>query len=987
MFEDARRYLAKVVPWPAYEGAEYVNVHNTFIPSDDPTKPRWGGRASRSLDEAINYVDYSLKQSGTRDIYACMSTQATAKPVTTKTGRTMYRALRSAETAVHLKALFVDCDFKGGEHGYDDEKSALAALAGFLKTTQLPKPSAIVHTGGGVHVYWTMDRALTVEAWLPLAYALAEATKQHNFKCDTQVTVDAARVLRIPETINHKYDPPRPTKLLYALDFDYSVERLEDVLKAYAVATPSVRQADVGLDPVLFPPKAPVENVLGAGVEKEEAPLHLDDVAKECAFVATAISTGGKDYNQAQWNLTSLLVAFTDDPSGDMHRTSNKHPTFKKEEADEMLERKQHERKAKGLGWPSCAAISATGFVACKTCKHFAAGKTPVHPALAAASQKAAADPAGAPLPGTGLAGVTQQVTPFPPGYALTPGGLVGKVLDEGTLIKVADYSIEDPQIHSNSPEQFSFLSQIDRGKKRRIYIDLKSIGAMDMRGILHEQGFLMQSGAKHVNMVSDFMASWIKQLRETRDAVVSSPFGWTQTTGKEPDGFAFNETLWTPSGPKIVSCSDPVLAKAYKPTGTDTAWREAMKIITDQERPALDAILATAFAGPLVRFTGESGALISAKSNASGIGKSSAMIAAMAVWGHPKTSAQTLGTTENSLMGRMGGLKSLPLYWDEVHEVAHLQQFVNITFQTTQGVGKGRMNRNLKLRQPGEWQTLLVLASNIGLVDFMAKRQQTTQAGLYRIFEFEVAPGWGKGQISTSVASRAFDDLRYNHSNIGLEYAKWLGSNYKRCDTEVATELRALEKEYSTKSSERFWMVSIAPLLVGARYANELGFTNINVDALKKFLCVDTLGRLRNDVQEQPDDLTKSENVVSIITSFFTDTRSHMLFTNKIHQGQGKPAKDAIRVATSHCRPEQLRSIYTQYGVEDKMLRVSRTALRRWLEERGHSSYHIMRSMVATYQARHIQGKLASGVPQFQCGQEYLYEIDTSLYDELNFS
>jgi hypothetical protein len=43
---------------------------------------------------------------------------------------------------------------------------------------------------------------------------------QEAIKCDIAVTTDIARLLRVPGTLNHKYDPPRPVQLLH-LDETY----------------------------------------------------------------------------------------------------------------------------------------------------------------------------------------------------------------------------------------------------------------------------------------------------------------------------------------------------------------------------------------------------------------------------------------------------------------------------------------------------------------------------------------------------------------------------------------------------------------------------------------------------------------------------------------------------------------------------------------------------------------------------------------------
>ena len=70
--------------------------------------------------------------------------------------------IRSQANAVAFKSLFMDLDAKGkSKDSYDTLEEALAAFTNFIGVVGLPKPNVIVKTGGGFHVYWTFDRALT----------------------------------------------------------------------------------------------------------------------------------------------------------------------------------------------------------------------------------------------------------------------------------------------------------------------------------------------------------------------------------------------------------------------------------------------------------------------------------------------------------------------------------------------------------------------------------------------------------------------------------------------------------------------------------------------------------------------------------------------------------------------------------------------------------------------------------------------------------
>ncbi|MGZ5165708.1 MAG: hypothetical protein ACXWCQ_34875, partial [Burkholderiales bacterium] len=245
--EQAQQYLAKVLPWPQEGDAipSYVNIHWSLNKLNQHGKPIWTGRATRSVQEAVNTVAWALKNPDTSDIYVCMSSQAEALEKVSKKGAKYLAPIRSQDGVVKLKSIFLDLDAKGSDkNSYATLNDAVAALTTFIKTMDLPKPSALVTSGGGLHVYWTFERALTRDEWHPLAFALAEATKRHGLKCDTQCTIDSARILRVPDTFNRKLDVPRPVALAGSrVGHDYSIERIERVLEPYKVAIPAAQQS------------------------------------------------------------------------------------------------------------------------------------------------------------------------------------------------------------------------------------------------------------------------------------------------------------------------------------------------------------------------------------------------------------------------------------------------------------------------------------------------------------------------------------------------------------------------------------------------------------------------------------------------------------------------------------------------------------------------------------------------------------------------
>src|SRR5208283_1538708 len=118
-------------------------------------------------------------------------------------------------------------------------REALEVVLKFVHAAQLPFPTALVCSGGGWHVYWISDKPLTVPEWKTYAEGLYALALKHGLKCDP-VTTDAARILRVPGTFNHKTAPPKPVTLRHlgaSYDFKSTLSWLCSVQPVTAAVT------------------------------------------------------------------------------------------------------------------------------------------------------------------------------------------------------------------------------------------------------------------------------------------------------------------------------------------------------------------------------------------------------------------------------------------------------------------------------------------------------------------------------------------------------------------------------------------------------------------------------------------------------------------------------------------------------------------------------------------------------------------------------
>jgi Superfamily II helicase and inactivated derivatives len=965
VLEHAGLFVSKVLPWPEDGETAFINIHyRTTSLRPDGKKSVWGGRACANQDEFFNQLKWISTSPNILDIYVCMSSQSTAEMKTTKGGRSYVNAVRSSDCVVKLRSFYADVDVKEPPKGYLDTPAALLATQQFIQTLGLPLPTAMVASGsGGFHVHWAMEQGITREKWQPVADALARATSELGLLCDRGCTIDSARILRLPDTRNYKSDPPRPTSLM-SLGDHVTLEQMLDCLGPY-MGKPIAPAFDAAA-PSRLTQIGNINEELTAGIEHKAPPIFIDEVAKQCAFIDEALQTGGINFNNDLWFDTINIAVFCEDGRTQAHRMSVAHPTYDVDVVNATYDRSMATKQKKDLGWPKCEYIGKK-YPGCQKCPLYIDGKSPLNYGYASQQAQAALLVASnAPVAST-----------LPSGYSRTPEGIVfvTQTGEDGNVVNipVMPYAVHDWWLQDD-PWVLHFTTKIG-GHPLKIEAPLKGLGPKDgVSTVFSEQGLLFKEKAKPI--VKEFMVSWIHRLQQSRDLIVSStPFGWSEVNGKI-EGFTYAGRVWGHAIDRPAAVPDVVLGRLYNTKGKIEPWLEAARIITDQRRPDLDAILAGAFGAPLMRFTGHEGAVMNAFSIETGIGKSTTMKTALAVWADPVKALQGLDDTANSVVGKMGLLKVMPLFWDEVKTEQQMKNLATLVFTITGGVEKSRMRADTTLRDRGTWQTLMITACNNSLIDAMERQTQGTNAGLVRLFEFAVVPPKAKGPLSQGEVSRKIADLRSNYGNAGLVYAQFIGANHERVAKRVGDLQDRIAKATDAGNEERFWVATMAVLIAGAMFANELKLTDIDVTAMTTFL-ISTMQGMRNEVKDSPTDMRNQVSVSNILAQFIKAMQArHTLVTNVIHTSAGKPAAGSVKVLSVD--PNKLDGIHVQIGVDDKKMRISSTHFSKWMREQDYSRHAFTSAMKEEFGMRNVNGKLGGGTA-FATPIEYLMEIDLS--------
>lgn len=1011
---DIRAFLARAVPWPTAEQPGFVDIHWTN--RDQATGAFRGltGYAFTDHNLASGHT-YGMLRSPV-DLYVCMSLQAEAElPSLSSGGKPRRRAMRSWDNALLLRSHWIDVDVKPGF--FATTADAMAAFTAWRIKVGMPEPTFIVMTGsGGFHAHWVYDEPLTREQWLPTAYALQQALKVEHFPCDYGVIVNPACILRIPGTKNHKLTPPADVVLAQSLPFTYPSAFIAAQLAPYKVPYALPVTTAAAATRLNFKPNPKLAGLtpgprLDAGVT--EWMPKIEEVATVCPFVEETLANHGKGYNEPLWRESLRIASFCEDGSAVAHRISDGHDGYDKDATDAKFSQIAQRHGGGKVGWPQCRTINSAGASQCGRCPHFVDNKSPFNYAVVL--------PPPAPPPAPAL--VTTLVAPpaplppmqrwlpdhtkahfgfgdLPDGYQYLNDGRVQEKIEKPdpnnsklkTIVweEVFPNPIADLRAHSPSTERngvfgVSFWVRADHTHEYAVVIK-----AVDLTNpIKFSEACTQQGGiaANDMSRLRRLCLSFREQLFARRRATENAEaLGWSVGEGQsEPDGFCIGGRRYSPNGVTEYTPTDVSVARKYEPCGSLDVWKQAASLLTDQQRPDINCIIAASFAAPLIYWTGISGSVLSVWSNASGIGKTHAMRVAQAVWGNPKTGMGALNDTSNFVTGTLANIRHLPFFYDELRQEQDTKKMVDLIFGMGQGKGKGRMTASAEIKEVQGFATLLTVASNLSMMGYINDHVQTTAAGINRVFELEIKPApFAPGLIDSTVAQTINGSLENNFGRAGVVYAQYLGTHAKWVKASVASMLSSFNTALKANHDERFWIATIAVLTVGARFANNLGLTAIDEAQLVRYL-VGRFEENRRYRNSAPVDMGQATNVLRYVQDYVNVRRENMLVTDIIWQQVGRPPVHHKPLQKNSNVALDAKQIFIRIAETDRIMRISQANFGAWLTRDCKVQRDvIIDAAVNILGAKRIKSSLTIGMDRLVSARENVLEFDLSTLPDL---
>lgn len=805
--------------------------------------------------------------------------------------------------ATKVVALDVDC---GESKPFPTWREGLQALGKFVLELKLPKPM-IVHSGNGLHVYWTLTEELEPSRWKPLAEAMKAAAKDKGFEIDPAVPADSARILRPVGTRNPKGN--NVVKLLLDAP-ETTVEVLTTSLSAYMVAH------------LVSLPRSTSSSGLAQAlqVHQEFPPANATVITTKCQQINWCTKNQG-EVQEPLWYGLMGVAAYCQDSDAVAISWSDQHPSYN---ASDTLRKVAHWRSAT-TGPTTCSKFEELRPGGCKGCKFKDKVGTPARLGiqyLEVAPPSTAPDRAATDIP-------------VPRPFKRTVDGM--KMTIDETDIDICKFDIypvaygkdeslgyETVRYHWNRPH----LGWQELVMRQAYLTD----GHREFATILADQGIVL-NGKKQTEYFQLMLRSYMDELRQKRAMTnMYSTMGWKDNYSQ----FVIGDTILRRNADGSVSKEAITLAatsqrlghELWGKAGSLDAWVAFSALLERTNLMPHMFALGVSLSAPFYAFTGLHGLTVSLYGPTGG-GKTLAQYWQQSVWGTPEKLHFAAKFTQNTLFSRMGLYCHLPMTIDEATMVND-KEVGDFLYWVSQGRDKARLNRNAEERDARTWASPTTISTNKSWASKLIASGLDTDAQMARLLEVSV-PVHPMFVHGSEAGRKVYQFLTENHGHVGHAYlTKLLELGPDGIRATIAEATATFQKRYKCKfaGAERYWEQAIILADLSLSLAHQWGLIAFDHTSGIEWV-LSQMGAIRRAVADNKID---AFDLLADYLNECADTQVQVF-----HTGAQKPTMDYSRIPRGEIR---VRFDFYRKNSADSIDRgtimVDRTHFRRWLAQHG---------------------------------------------------
>lgn len=851
---------------------------------------------------------------------------------------------RKADNVKLMRSFFVDIDC-GPSKEYPNQIEALGALRDFCAKMSVPKPT-IVDSGRGIHAYWPLIEPVSYSQWEPIAQKFKQLCLSNDLKIDPVVTSDAARILRVPGTHNHKDQPPKAVKLLGTAATPIKFEDFCNILGETVAPLPSLFKGMESHDSALLS--------LLAGNRQNKFKLILDKTARGtgCAQIASLIKNQG-EVSEPLWRAGLSIAKFCEDSGKAIHFISKNHNDYDHDDT---------ERKAQMIKGPYlCTKFDEYNPRVCDGCQHKGKIKSPIvlgKEIIEATEEDNVISEPVLQIPDDTFLDDPNVIPSYPkPYFRGKTGGIYLRTTN-------ADGDIDERLIYHNDLYVIRRIKDQESGECVVIRLHLPHDGVrqflLPLTAATSREEFrktMSMQGVAVLKMddLMNYITVWVNDLQSRTVAdEARRQFGWA----RDGEIFILGDMEYRIAGTGVnhpSTATDPYFS-AFVPKGTLAGWKNAINFYNKEGLEFHQMVVCAGFGSILMEFVPNINAAgLHMYSSDSGWGKTTALYAAASIWGKYEDLVISAKDTSNFSMNRAEVYKNLPFCIDEVTKLDP-KALSDFAMSITDGKQKGRMSSgsNAERYRGDRWSLLAMTTANTSLIERVSAVKNVPKAEAQRILEKRMNKGKFEGKHETDDFNK---ELEGHYGHAGPVFVKYIINNRQSVNKLLDVVRNKIDTKYNLSHENRFWSAFATVTVAGCIIAQKCGL--IKYDPAK---IMREAGILINENRINLISINKS--VADTLNEYINENWNNILklkSTDDLRKHNGKGTNNGLEtLVVPTAQPRQ--HLIARYETDTKIIFLLPKPLRDWCIAQQISYSGLIQEMEAGMGAVRKKVRLAKG-------------------------
>ena len=469
----------------------------------------------------------------------------------------------------------------------------------------------------------------------------------------------------------------------------------------------------------------------------------------------------------------------------------------------------------------------------------------------------------------------------------------------------------------------------------------------------------------KALDKLMAYTTKWVDELQRTTTAdEAHRQFGWADDN---MESFVLGDKLVTATGIEFnpPSSATAGLIDAFEPKGTREKNLELLEFYNKPGYELHQYVVGVGFGSPLMAVTGLNSMSIHLYGG-SGVGKTTAQMAAIGIWGSPEELMNSKEDTHNSRMLRGEVMHNIPLVSDEMTNV-NGEQMSDYTYQVSSGRQKNRMsaNGNTERVRGKPWQLLALSSGNTSAWEILGRHKATPKAEMLRMFELNVKMMNFKKGDNTATA-HLIEDFKSNYGHIGIEYIQWVINNKDEVRKIVDSVRIRIDKAAGLGPEHRFWTNGNAAIIAGLMIAKKLGLVNYDIASVYRWIVGELISR-RNYVSDAGASVTETLN------NYLSENYNNLLKIESTEDQRGKNDNGLDQLVPIGASPRG--TLVARYEPDTKLLFLRLKPFREWCVDQQINYQGVVDDLKEKLGAKRVKKRLTKGT-DFNLPPDWVLEM-----------